>query len=308
MVSQYAKWLEQGFFNAFPGNQKQIFPTLRFKYNLEFRGRSYRDAWDELVATYGEEHLASLVREETTSRLPEEALDQLRKLFWADEIPQIRTLESLDRKNWQAWAETVSGWVDGGMQQWMVQWSPFANLWFQCLDPSPPSDTRPEPPPQAGAYTAGVDAPEAMFRMWLEWKGAKIAYVDSAPKDSLVALTQKNMYVLKHWSGANPPESPSTVIFVQDLLDSLDYLRRSSLGQGKGVIPIACSMTDFTREAKELAKRHGVDLWETGSVVSNWMRAGAIGIAYDGGRWYVVGASSSRPRAHLTPKRRITYS
>ena len=308
MESQYAQWLEQGFFNAFPGNQKQIFPTLRFKYNLEFRGRSYRDAWDELVATYGEEHLASLVKEETTSRLSEDALDQLRKLFWADEIPQISALEALDRKNWQAWAETVSGWVDGGMQQWMVQWSPFANLWFQGLDPSPPSDTRPEPPPRAGAYTAGVDTPEPLFRKWLEWKGAEIANVERAPMDSLVAVTPKNMYVLKHWSGASSPNSPSPANFVQDLLDSLEHLRRTPVGQGKGVFPIACSITGFTPEAKELAKKNGVDLWETRSVIANWMRAGAIGIAYDGGRWYVIGAASSRPRAHLTPKRRIRYS
>lgn len=308
MDTQFAQWLEDGFFPAFPGIQKQIFPTLRSKYNLDFRGRSYRDAWDELVETYGGDRLASIVKEETTTRLPEDALDQIRQLFWADEIPQIRTLEALDPRNWRAWAETVSGWVDGEMQDWMVQWSPFANLWFQFLDPSPPSETRPEPPSRAGAYTTGVDAPEPLFRKWLEWKGATIVSVDGAPRDSLVAVTRKNMYVLKHWSGANSPKSPSSANFVQDLLDSLEYLRKCPAGRGKGVFPIASSITGFSTEAKELAKTNGVEIWETGSVIANWMRAGAIGIAFDGGRWYVVGAPSSKPRAHLTPKRRVTYS
>lgn len=308
MNPQCVHLLEQAFFNAIPGTQKQIFPTLRFRYNLDFRGLSYSNAWDELVNTYGEDRLASVVREETTNRLTEDALDQIRKLFWADEIPQLGTLEDLDRKNWRAWADIVSGQVDGEYQEWMFQWSPFANLWFQYLDPSPPSQTRPEPTPRAGAYVVGVDDPSPLFRKWLEWNGAKVTNVNSAPSDSLVGVTRKKLYVLRHWSGATPPDSPSSVKFIQDLADSLDDLRQSHAGQGRHVCPIACSITGFTPEAKELAKKHGVELWETGNVVANWMRAGAIGISFEGGKWYVVGTPSSKPRAHLTPKRRVTYS
>lgn len=309
MDPQCFRLLEQWFFHAFPGNQKEIFPHLRYSYNLQFRGRSYSDAWSELLGSHGEDRLASIVIEETTARLSEDSLDQIRKLFWADEIPQLPTLEGLDRHNWRAWADTVSGMIDGQWQEWIVQWSPFANLWFQWLDQSPPSKTRPEPPPRAGAYTVGVDEPGPLFRKWMEWKGATVtSMVGRAPADSVVGISRKNLYVLKHWSRASPTTSACSANFVQDLLDSQEDFRQSPAGERKGVFLIACSLTGFTPEAQELAKDNEVELWERDSVVANWLRSGAIGISYESGHWYVVGAGSSKPRAHLTPKRRVRYS
>ena len=308
MDAKSANWLKQSFFLAFPGNQKQMFPMLRWKYNLEFRGRSYGDAWDELLATHGEDRLASIVCEETEGRLSESDLDGIRKLFWSDEVPQITTIRGLDPKNWRSWVETVSGHVDGEWQEWVVQWSTFANLWFQYLDPASTEHTIGEPQARPGAFVQGIEDPKPLFSEWLKWRGAAVTEVVGINADVLVATTKKTMYILKHWSGIVPPDSPVPVQFVQDLLDTVANLRRTRLAEGRNIFPVACSITEFDSEASRLAKENKVEVWGKEAVVANWMRAGAIGVAFDQGRWYVVGSPSAKPRAHLTPKRRVRYS
>ena len=308
MDDKSGNWLEQSFFSAFPGIQKQIFNTLGWKYKLEFRRRSYRAVWDELLSTYGDDHLASIVIEETRGRLSESELEGIRKLFWSDETPLISTISSLDRNNWRAWVETVAGHVDGEFQEWVVQWSPFANLWFQYLDPEAIQHERAEPQARHGAFLVGIDEPKPLFAEWFKWRGAVVTEVVGIDADVLVAITKKTMYILKYWSGVNQPESPAPTSFVQSLLDTVELLRATQLAADRNIRSVACPITEFDPEATESAKENKVEVWGKEAVVANWMRAGAIGIAYDNGGWYVVGSPSARPRGHLTPKRRVRYS
>ena len=79
MDEKCLNWLRDSFFQAFPGNQKVIYPTLH-RYGLDFRSRPYDDVWDELSSRYGTDRLAAVVKEEVLSRLLPERLEELRKL------------------------------------------------------------------------------------------------------------------------------------------------------------------------------------------------------------------------------------
>lgn len=308
MDEKCGNWLRQSFFSAFPGNQKQMFQHLRGHYNLEFRGRSYQDAWEELAFVYGEDRLSSTVKGETTRRLISQHLDEMRTLFWGDETPLLDTLKRLDPTNWRAWVETVSGMIDQEWAEWVVQWSSLANLWFQCLDASPPSVVPPPPQPHHGAFTVGIDDPEPLFKKWLEWKGARVTSVLGLPVNFLTGTAGKTMYILKYWSGALPPGTPVSRDFLQELFDVMNRTRSGLLEKSMKIIPIACSLTGFSPEAATTAQENGVELWGGTEIIANWMQAGAIGIAYESGHWYIVWSPSNKARAHLTPKRRVRYS
>ncbi|GEM_PF-6840604 len=201
--------LKASFFVAFPGNQKAIFPTLRSTYKLDFRGRSYADAWDELTGKYGPDALAAIVIQETTQRIGADGLDKLRNLFWSDTLPPIDTLRSLDPTNYRAWGDTLSGFVDGAYIERTEQWSVLASLWFQYLDTEHPNqDTQnpvlpaPPGPRNCNAYAEGLGDPAPLFKQWIEWKGARPVSNSTSVANIVMGETGKKIYILKHWEGS----------------------------------------------------------------------------------------------------------
>lgn len=50
-------WLKRAFFDAFPGNQKEKYSILSYRHRLDFRQRTYANAWESLLSNYGVEHL-----------------------------------------------------------------------------------------------------------------------------------------------------------------------------------------------------------------------------------------------------------